>query len=341
MPSHTPSPLVKAATQAFSDETGVATTVRRSPPNSPYDAIVEFDLEAMVVRPAIVVPSIDRQERLAAVSATAKRQHRDRILLVTSYLTPSLVEACRALELDAIDLSGNAFLRERKTLVFVAGRPRAAEAGSNRLSVWTKRSMQVILALLVRPEILNGRRRDLAVMANVSTGTAQATIQTLHQRRDLVERSDGKLAFTNYDRLLDEWVTLYPSILRPSLSLERYSATEQDWWANLTPNSEQDWLFGGEAGAALLTHYLKPAIVTVYCEKGIPKELIRSGRLRPDSAGNVEFLVAPVELRPTPGLIGNVVSPVLVYADLIASGDSRNMETARMIRDQFITRQTA
>ncbi|EEF23547.1 conserved hypothetical protein, partial [Ricinus communis] len=127
---------------AFSGETGVSTTVRLPAPNAPYDAVVEFDLDAPVVRPTIVVPSIDRVERLAAVSATAKRHNPDRVLLVTSYLTPSLVEACRTLELDAIDLSGNAFLRERKNLVFVAGRPRAAEAGANRLTVWTRRSMQ-------------------------------------------------------------------------------------------------------------------------------------------------------------------------------------------------------
>ena len=335
MSLHTHSLLVKGATQAFTSETGVATAVRQPPPDTPYDAIVEFDLDVPVIRRAIIVPSIDRQERLAAVSATAKLQNPDRVLLVTSYLTPSLVEACRALELDAIDLSGNAFLREHKSLVFVAGRPRAAEANMNRLSVWTRRSMQVILALLVTPEILNAGRRDLATVANVSTGTAQTTIQTLHQRSDLVERSDGKLAFANYDRLLDEWATLYPSILRPSLSLGRYRATEQNWWADLTSKSA-DWLFGGEAGAALLTHYLKPAVVTVYCENEVPKDLIRRGRLRPDPTGNVEFLHAPVELRPTPGLIGNVVSPVLVYADLIASGDSRNVETARLIRDQFI-----
>ena len=337
MSSRTPFSLVKAATQAFSGETGVSTTVRLPDPNEPYDALVEFDLDAPAVRPTIVVPSIDRLERLAAVSATAKRKTPSRVLLVTSYLTPSLVEACRTLELDAIDLSGNAFLRERKTLVFVAGRPRAVEVSQNRLSVWTRRSMQVILALLVRPQILDARRRDLAVIANVSTGTAQTTIQTLLQRRDLLERSDGKLAFANYDRLIDEWVTLYPSILRPSLTLERYRATEPDWWADLTPPKTNEWLFGGEAAAALLTHYLNPAIITVYCENGIPKDLVRHGRLRPDPTGNVEFLTAPVELQPTQNLPGNVVSPVLVYADLIASGDSRNVETARMVRDQFVS----
>jgi hypothetical protein len=330
-----PPPIVQAATQAFSGETGVLTTIREAPPNTPYDAIVEFDFDTPVVRPAIVVPSIDRKERLAAVSATAKLQIPGRILLVTSYLTPALVEACRALELDAIDLSGNAFLRERKNLVFVAGRQRAAEASRNQRSVWTRRSMQVILALLVRPDLLNAGRREVAVVAHVSTGTAHTTIQTLYQRRDLVARSNGTLAFANYDRLLDEWVTLYPSMLRPSLGLGRYRATEHDWWADLTSTSA-DWMFGGEAAAALLTHYLKPVVVTVYCEKEIPKQLLRHGRLRPDPTGEVEFLHAPVELRPTPNLIDNVVSPVLVYADLIASGDSRNLQTARIIRAQFI-----
>ncbi|CAB3753895.1 type IV toxin-antitoxin system AbiEi family antitoxin [Paraburkholderia solisilvae] len=337
MPSFTPSPIIEAATLAFSGETGVPTSIGRPAPDTPYDAIVEFDFDTPVARPVIVVPSIDRQERLAAVSATAKLQSQDRFLLVTSYLTPALVEACRDLDLDAIDLSGNAFVKERKNLVFVAGRPRAVEASRSRLSMWTKRSMQVILALLVRPDLLNAGRRDAAIVANVSTGTAHTTIQTLLKRRDLVERADGTLAFANFERLLDEWVTLYPSILRPSLGLGRYRATKVDWWADLT-SASSNWMLGGEAAAALLTRYLKPAVVTVYCKNDVPKELVRHGRLRPDPSGEVEFLTAPIELRPTPNLVDNVVSPVLVYADLIASGDSRNVETARMIREQFIAR---
>jgi hypothetical protein len=100
------------------------------------------------------------------------------------------------------------------------------------------------------------------------------------------------------------------------------------------PNDE--WMFGGESAAALMTNYLKPAVVTVYCINGIPTQMVSRGRLRPDPVGNVEFLKAPFELNRTEGLPDNIVYPELVYADLVASGDSRNVETAQLIRDQYI-----
>ncbi|MBN3788808.1 type IV toxin-antitoxin system AbiEi family antitoxin [Burkholderia sp. Ac-20353] len=330
-----PHPLVEAAAQAFSAASGIDTCVSAPPPHTRYDGTVEFGLEPRISRLAMVVPSIDRQERLAAVTATARMQDAGHFLLVTSYLTPTLIDACRTLGINAIDASGNAFLREQKNIILVSGRPRATTVGRSRPSLWSKRSLQVILALLVKPALVNQGRRDIAGFAKVSTGTAQITVQTLLQRRDLIQRSDGSTAFADYDRLLDEWVTLYPSLLRPSLQLGRYRAAAPDWWAEMaSPNS--DWMFGGESAAALVTHYLKPEMITVYSQKGIPKELITRARLRPDPTGNVEVLTTPVVLGPTPGLVDNVVYPALVYADLVASGDSRNLETARMIRDQYI-----
>jgi hypothetical protein len=95
-------------------------------------------------------------------------------------------------------------------------------------------------------------------------------------------------------------------------------------------------MFGGESAAALMTNYLKPAVVTVYCTSGIPAQMVSRGRLRPDPTGNVEFLNALFQLNRTPGLPDNVVYPELVYADLVASGDSRVLETAQLIRDQYI-----
>jgi hypothetical protein len=327
-----PHSLVASAAQAFSASAGVATSVMQTPRGTDHDSTVEFELDPPVRRMAVVVPSIDRQERLSAVVATGGLHDARHALLVTSYLSPALVNACRNLGLNAIDESGNAFVNDGNTLILISGRPRVTEV--IRPSLWSKRSLQVILAVLVRPALLDESRRTIATFAGVSTGTAHTTVQTLLQRKDLFPRADG-LAFTDYDRLLDEWVILYPSLLRESLKLGRYRATEPNWWADmLAPNDE--WMFGGESAAALMTNYLKPAVVTVYCHNGVPTQMITRGRLRPDPTGNVEFLKAPFELNRTPGLVDNVVYPVLVYADLVASGDSRNLETAQMIRDRYI-----
>lgn len=330
-----PDAFIATAAGAFSAATGISTSVLAPPKNTDNGGTIIFELEPQFRQTAIAVPSIDRPERLAALAGTARVRRAGQHLIVTSYLSPALVDACRTLEINAIDQSGNAYLRARKNLVMVSGRPRATGSRQIRPSFWTRRSMQVILALLVKPDLLKQGRRDLANFANVSTGTAQITMQAMLQRRDLIQRSDGSIVFASYSRLLDEWATLYPSLLRHSLQLGRFRAAETNWWIDLKPDNG-DWKFGGESAAALVTQYLKPEVITIYSEKGIPKELLTRARLRPDPTGNVEFLSAPVKLDETPGFPDNVVHPVLVYADLVASGDARNLQTAMMIRDEYI-----
>lgn len=330
-----PEAFIATAAGAFSAATGIGTSVLAPPKNTDYGGTIIFELEPQLSQTAIAVPSIDRPERLAAVAGTARLRRAGQHLIVTSYLSPALVEACRTLEINAIDQSGNAYLRARKNLVMISGRPRDTGSRQIRPSVWTRRSMQVILALLVNPDLLKQGRRHLADFANVSTGTAQITMQSMLQRKDLIQRSDGSLVFASYSRLLDEWTTLYPSLLRHSLQLGRFRAAEPNWWIGLEPDSG-DWKFGGESAAALVTQYLKPEVITLYSEKGVPKELLTRARLRPDPNGNVELLTTPVKLDMIPGLPDNVVHPVLIYADLVASGDARNLQTAMMIRDAYI-----
>ncbi|MFP3564619.1 type IV toxin-antitoxin system AbiEi family antitoxin [Paraburkholderia sp. SIMBA_030] len=93
--------------------------------------------------------------------------------------------------------------------------------------------------------------------------------------------------------------------------------------------------------AALLTGYLKPATVTLYCQQAIPHKWLIDARLRLDLNGEMKVLNAPIPpVTPTagtPNVPPSVVHPVLIYADLIATGDSRNIETARMLREQFLS----
>ena len=87
--------------------------------------------------------------------------------------------------------------------------------------------------------------------------------------------------------------------------------------------------------AAKLTKYLKPEQVTIYTQK-TPGELLLTNKLKKDPNGDVEILEAFWQTEydwPHPEL----VPPLLIYADLLATGDARNIETARMIYEQQLT----
>jgi len=78
-----------------------------------------------------------------------------------------------------------------------------------------------------------------------------------------------------------------------------------------------------------MTHYLKPEITTIYSHKPL-NDLVVNFRLRKDTQGNIELREQFWRFE-TDDQARGLVPPVLVYADLMATGDARNVETARMI----------
>jgi hypothetical protein len=94
--------------------------------------------------------------------------------------------------------------------------------------------------------------------------------------------------------------------------------------------------------AARLTNHLKPAAATIYLEPARAREalatLVQEHRLRADPQGTVEILDAfwnlpEVPKKDTPQAL---VPALLVYADLMATLDPRNLEVAKRIREQYI-----
>lgn len=142
-----------------------------------------------------------------------------------------------------------------------------------------------------------------------------------------------KRKLINSIELLKRWAEAYPDKLRPDLMIYRFESDRHDWWKNVHL-SEHNACWGGEAAAAKLTQNLKPAKITVYADK-LPGRLIIENRLRRNDKGNIEIL-KPFwkfeSLLPDP----EIVPPLLIYSDLIATGDDRNIETAGKIYDEYL-----
>lgn len=88
------------------------------------------------------------------------------------------------------------------------------------------------------------------------------------------------------------------------------------------------------------TEYVKPGELTIYADK-LPTLLAAQQRfMKTTEPGNA----AVVEVRrkfwnfPTDADRGDVTPPVLVYADLLATGDGRCIETAQMVYDAHVAR---
>jgi hypothetical protein len=141
----------------------------------------------------------------------------------------------------------------------------------------------------------------------------------------------GRMLIDKAD-LLRRWVEAYPEQLKPKLVLGTFRADIQNWMRDFKP-AAFDAFLGGETAAAELTGYLKAEKCVIYIDQPQGK-LVFKYKLRKDPNGNVEILKRFWNFHWKTDAIG-IVPPLLVYADLMAAGDSRNIEAAEMIYDKF------
>jgi hypothetical protein len=260
------------------------------------------------------------------------RAHGGNPLLVTDHVTPPLAEALRARGIEFLDAAGNAFLNQPPLLVFVKGQqpvegPPAVERGR----AFQATGLQVLFALLARPELVERPYREIATAAGVAHGTVGWVMAEL-PGLGYVANVGGRRRLVDGERLLDRWTEAYARTLRPKLLLGRYRG-DLDGLQRVTP-----WpggvLIGGEFAAARLTRHLRPGTATFYVQALDPKALLKLV-LKADTGGNVDFRrrfwnFPTEETQLTPNL--------LVYADLLAIGDARCLETAQLLRGPLIAR---
>ena len=252
-------------------------------------------------------------------------------LLIAPYITRTLAEHCRALHLPFIDTAGNAYLDAPGLTIYVTGEPRPDTAGKDpHYRAYTTVGMKVVFVLLCRPELVGTTLRNLAKAAQVALGTVGPVIADLENRGYFVQRD--KKVVTNTKKLMEEWVIRFPDVLRPKLFRNRYQAdTERLLTLNL---QAQHAFWGAEVAAQRLTGYLKPERFTIYL-RADAKVLLNQARMRLDPKGNTELLQAFWNFPQDPDH-PDLVPPLLAYADLMATQDGRNLETARLLYERFL-----
>jgi len=254
-------------------------------------------------------------------------------LLVTDHVTPPLADALRAKGIEFIDAAGNAFLHRPPVFVFVKGqRPTEHVPPPERGRAFQVTGLQVLFALLAKPELAARPYREIAAAAGVAHGTVGWVMAEL-PHLGYVADVGGRRRLLNGERLLGQWTEAYARTLRPKLLLGRFRGNIEGLYARTAPWPD-DLLLGGEVAAARLTRHLRPGTATLYTRGVDPKVVVKLG-LRADAGGNVDFRR---QFWTFPGEERRLVPTLLVYADLLAIGDARCLETAQLLRDGILAR---
>src|SRR3990167_3853110 len=263
-------------------------------------------------------------------------------MLVTDYVTPALADELKARHIAFLDTAGNAYFEQPPLLIWVKGQKLAAKpAAVTAGRAFQPTGLQVLFTLLCNPQAVNRPYRELADMAGVAHGTVGWVMPDLQQLgfvRDLKGKRGTRRLF-EVERLLDQWADAYARVLRPRTLLGRYYVPTLEGWKDW-PLAEHGALWGAEPAAALLTDYLRPDVLTLYADKLPGLLAARMKFLKEPAPGHTAVVEVRKRFWNFPGdpAYTNVVPPLLVYADLLATGDARCIETAKMVYDAYVAR---
>ena len=195
--------------------------------------------------------------------------------------------------------------------------------------------LKVVFALLCRPDLINAPYRDIAEAAGVALGTVNWVFYDLRRLGYMRETKARGRVYENRPGLIDKWVEAYARELRPKLKPRRYRVANPDWWKKEDLAVLEMWL-GGEPAAAILTKHLRPEIITIYGDAHFAT-LAKTVRALKDEHGNLEVLQKFWNFEiPRFDKRYPIVPPLLTYADLVATADARNLETAQIVHERFL-----
>lgn len=360
--------LLRYALGVFKNTTGIDYEIEEGVTGQAPDAIIRLKKNGVEYPYAVEVKTRLTNTIIGAVIERVRR-FPQKGMIITDYVNPNIADKLREMNITFIDAAGNAYLKEPGLHIFIKGNKRRQfinteiiEDGKIGQTIYTPllkitptifpptiiqlfpAALKVVFAFLCDKDLVNAPFREVAKIADVALGTVGWVIKNLKVEGFLIEVKREKRPrlrrLVDRKKLLDRWVEEYNAKLRPALIIGRYTAPQEYWWQDADPRN-YGALWGGEVAAAKLTGYIKPGIATIYA-KEIPVQLLRDLKMRRDTKGNVEIMKQfwderfnPVNQNRDNKYIG-IVPTIIVYADLLATADARNIETAGKLYDNEI-----
>jgi hypothetical protein len=242
------------------------------------------------------------------------------------------------------DLEGNAWLTwpRTKTLIDIRGRRPERNPAPEPGRLIEPAGLKVIHTLLTQPAALNAPMRRTAEETGVGVATVAVVLKQLRLAGYAVPAGRRTMRLERRADLVEHFVRGYGLKLRPAFGPRAYRHEEADarkLVALLLRDPELEragWAVTGGMGANALLGHLEPVTVALHVAGGLP---LAGHRMLPDEKdGNLVIFdwFAPAVLGPDNTRNVPLATPLLIYAELLAEGGARELETARLIHERFL-----
>lgn len=329
--------LLDQAVLAFERETGLALKQDKAD-NSPSDMDGRLRLTSHGIEYHVELKRWAQQANLGALEAQLSKLPAP-ALLVADYVNPNMADRLREAGIQYIDTAGNAYLNNKDLYIFIKGNRSVpgVSAPKKTSRAFNASGLKIIFSFLLEPQLINANYRTIAAKAGVSLGTIGWVLNDLKDKGYVQDRGK-KRVLTQPIALLDRWVEAYPEKLLPELELGLFDSPYQLPWKDMDP-TQYGGSWGGEVGASILDSYLSPAQGLIYLPKDRLKELVIDNRLKKsresEPRGSSTLRVCEsfwpnLPLEPHEKHEKNAPD-ILIYADLVATGEPRNLEAAERL----------
>jgi hypothetical protein len=311
--------IIHLALEHLKQETGMAAEFTK-------EGVLQLQGPAKPVRFWVIQKDEPRNYQLGEF-INLKKQHKN-LMVIARQLFPGIREMLYANDIAYLDKQGNMFLKAPGVYIRVEGKKTIQPTATHGNRAFTATGLKVLFQLLQNKDLVNQPQRTIAQKAGVALGNIPLVLQGLKETGYLIPLNKKEFLWENRKDLLQRWVENYATNLKPRLHKNSYRLKMP--WHEIRLNTDQT-VWGGEPAADILTHHLRPEKYTLYTQES-NAQLLKNYRLIPDKDGELEvlemFWIQNQEEVTAPAL--------LIYADLLAQGSKRNLETAQIIYNEHI-----
>ncbi len=298
-----------------------------------HDAYIELKTANQTIKLFVEVKNEIREQNLPQLIKVMKKGDG---LLVCNYIPKPLKEALKLQGINYIETAGNCFINKDGIFLYINDKEVTKVRKTKDGKLWKTAGIKFLFGILNDPELINATYRNMAEITGVALGNIGPFLEELKKEGFLKETGkNGKtiLILENMDALINKWVGLFNAVLKPKLKQGRFKFIDKQMVKEWEKILVTDFYWGGETAGALLTKHLHPEILTIYTNQ--PKvKLMQQLRIIPDAEGNIELIDQFWNNQTNEQ--HKTVPPLLAYADLVTSLDSRNRETAERIKKQYL-----
>lgn len=262
-------------------------------------------------------------------------------LLIADRIDPQIGQILRQAQINYIDAGGNSYLNIPSLFIFIDSQPHANNIPRSKPArLFSSTDLQVIFALLAKPELLNANYRIISEHAKVALGVCGSVFRDLKDKGYFVESGRNKVReWTARHKLMGRWVEQY-STLRNKMFLGQYFPANDDWW-HCHQFKQYDAHLGGHFAAQSYTSRELASGHMLYLGDQQQWRFIREMSFNKQSTSDKK---EQHSVHVYSKFWGKTISddghpqmthPLISYADLIDAGDKDSRAAANVIAERY------